>query len=95
MTSSRASDQANAALMPALSVNSRNVATLPSRSVKTITKSASKVLPVAFVTAAIVPDRHDRVALSDELARLELLEVLGLRDPLEEFGDARLALPLA
>src|SRR4029079_16541336 len=44
---------------------------------------------------AIVADRHDRVALRDELALLELLELLGLRDPREELGHRRLAGALA
>ena len=42
---------ANAALMPALSVNSWNLVTLPSCSVNTITKSDSKVLDVGLDTA--------------------------------------------
>ena len=42
---------AKAALIPALSVNSRNAATLPLRSVNTITNGESNVLPVALVLA--------------------------------------------
>ena len=44
---------------------------------------------------SIVTERDDLLTLGNELARLELLKVLGLRNLLEEFRDARFAPSLA